>query len=111
MTVTIGKTQIHLGWPTAGSIILFLVVTTWEASMFFSSFMNSQYEMQKQLAVISKRDSIYYSKVDDQAQQIASIKQHQYHQDSLLAINKSKSVSLYTEKVINGHVVLKEITK
>ena len=60
MTVTVGRTQIHLGWPAAGSIVLFLIGITWEAAMLFSSFINGQHDMQRQLSIISRRDSIYY---------------------------------------------------
>lgn len=76
-----------LGWPTAGSIVLFLIGITWEAAMLFSSFMNAQHDLQRQLSIISRRDSLYFSKIDEQSQQIEAIKQHQYHIDSLLAIN------------------------
>jgi len=106
MTVIAGRTQIHLGWPAAGAIVLFLIGTTWEAAMLFSSFMNGQHDLQRQLSAISRRDSIYFSKIDDQAQQIAAIKQHQYHLDSLLAISTPGSVSFHTEKTMNGQVHL-----
>ena len=97
MTITVGRTQIHLGWPAAGSIVLFLIGITWEAAMLFSSFINGQHDMQRQLSIISRRDSIYYSKVDEQEKQISSLKQYQYHIDSLMTINK-RVANLYTEK-------------
>lgn len=80
MTVTISKTQIHLGWPTAASIVLFLIVITWQLGICFNGFINAQHEMQRQLAFISKRDSIYYSKVDSQVANMFALK---YQQDSL----------------------------
>lgn len=80
MTVTISRTQIHLGWPTAGSMVLFLIVITWQLGTCFNGFINAQHEMQRQLAAIAKRDSIYYLKVDEQAKDILLLK---FHQDSL----------------------------
>jgi hypothetical protein len=80
MTVSISKTQIHLGWPAAASIILFLVVITWRLGICFNGFINAQHEMQRQLSLISKRDSVYYSKVDSQMMDMLTLR---YRQDSL----------------------------
>lgn len=80
MTVIISKTQIHLGWPTAASIVLFLIVITWQLGICFNGFINAQHEMQRQLSMISKRDSVYYSKVDSQVMDILTLR---YQQDSL----------------------------
>lgn len=111
MTVAVGRTQIHLGWPTAGAIVLSLIVSTWGAAQFFAGFMNSQREMQKQLSIIAGRDSIYYSKTEQNTADIISLK---YQKDSLkadfnllkLALSRGRQLAFYTEKKINGQIIL-----
>jgi hypothetical protein len=103
MTIEVGRTQIHLGWPTAGSIIAGIVLGTWGAATGFGSFMASQHEMQKQLATIIKKDSMITAMCVALRHDVDSIK------SARPVAARAGRVGYYTEKKINGRIVLAEV--
>jgi hypothetical protein len=104
MTVEVGRTQIHLGWPTAGSIIAGIVIGTWGAAIGFGNFMRSQDEMKKQLSIIIKNDSLGKLEVAMLKRDVDSMKNNRP-----LAARASR-LGYYTERKINGRIVLAEVT-
>ena len=58
MTVSVDKKTIHLGWPAAGSILVFLVVTVFGFGSFTTKFMQKQDDIYRATLRMQRRDSI-----------------------------------------------------
>lgn len=107
MTIVVGRTQIHLGWEALIGLIIFTVTTTW----MFSDYKHSQDNKLDKIIAWQKehstRDSIYYSKIDGHTADIVSLKKSNDSIRGLLSSTvRSKAISYYTARKINGRVVL-----
>lgn len=87
MTVSVGKTAIHLGWEIAIPI----AIAFFSAGIGFNKFMNTQGEMYKRIVAIDHRDSVRDANVATNSQHIAaltdSLKNHSirlYHLENIL---------------------------
>ncbi len=110
MTVVVGRTQIHLGWPTAVSIIITLVTVTWGFSTYFGEFMRSQKEMNKNMAILLKRDSIHDSEIKSNTHRIDTLSIHVNNAESTLpiiidALKNNRRVKFYNEKKVDGRLL------
>jgi len=58
VTVQLDKKQIHLGWETAGAIILFLVVTMYGFGAVVTKFLEKQDKIYTVVIKLDRKDSI-----------------------------------------------------
>jgi Na+-transporting methylmalonyl-CoA/oxaloacetate decarboxylase gamma subunit len=113
VTVQLDKKQIHLGWETAGAILIFLVVTIYGFGSFVTKFLEKQNKIYTIVVKLDKKDSTQdnniavlntYQAVN--TSDITNIKndiQDLKNQKN----NRSQEVThYYTEKWKNGHLYL-----
>jgi hypothetical protein len=117
MTVLLDKKQIHLGWQTAAAIIIFLIGTMWGAGDFTAKYLQKQDEIYK---------AVMYSKREDSIQDVRLDTITMWHTRGTSERNNIKAdinyilgalkvsgpaVGFYTEKKVNGRIVLERVKK
>lgn len=110
MTVQVARTQIKLGWEAAAAIVLFLITTTFGVGYGFSKFMARQDEIYRIVTKLDRNDSLNTVF----KQQV--VLDMSYQKKSIDSLKASKTAytgqqvqRYYTERRVNGKLVLKEI--
>lgn len=114
MTVTVGRTDLTLGWQVAVVVALFLIGAGWRASSFLSDITNEQHQMSQQLNAHLKTDSSYHSKTDSKIDHLnTAVLKVWYSGDSLKnqlnfykQMQARKPIGFYTEKKVNGRLMV-----
>jgi len=117
MTITVDKRQIHLGWPTAGAIILFLVTTIWGASWSVQKFLDKQDKIYNVVMSLRIKDSLQDVRLDTIYSWHAVAKSERssmklnigYLMDALHP--QKQSTGLFTERLVNGRIVFERVNK
>ena len=112
MTVTVDKKVIHIGWETAFAILVFTVTVTWGASTFILSLKSDLKDIKTSVATLARRDSIYFSKVDNNRKDIDRLTLgHDSLKRDMQVIEDKLSIRYHnvTERRENGALIFKSM--